>query len=305
MTKTRLLAIVMFVLVGLITGCSETKYVEVSQQAPAATEKGSFYIDMKARTQKVVLPLEGGYITGLMYLGTMKYEVKNIAEVNYVSSRQFFKVVPEVSADGKSVSLSFANTINNDKPQIILIMDDGEQYPVDQLALQLHSDDQVRYQANEWGFEYGHEERTYVKVIRNVAENTITFNVFFGCDKLVGLVEDADPSAVGGIAWQLEDGTIHPGTIMKNEFGSFYASATAPLVQQVPAPMYGEGPSTTGQLAVFSKSGLRIPFATWKTGFDWEYDWDSASSLTYMNPYWDQLGREGIMKFYVHLDSWD
>lgn len=287
------LVVVVVMMCGLVgCGSTETRYIEVPSEN--AAQKGTFEINTTTRTQKATLKLKDGFITGLQELGTMKYKPANVTMVMYVSDRQYHEVAPIVNQEGTELSVSFAGTVNNDDAQIIFLMDDGEQYPIDQRALQLRCNEQVRYSADDWGFTYGHQELTYISVVNN-GDGTITFDICFGCDKLIGLMEDVDPRTIGGIAWQLEsDGYLYPAMLKTNERGSYYASVTVPLVQIVQTGYYG-GPSTTGQLVVYSKSGLRVPFSNWKNGYDWEYYWDYPE-LEIFHPYWDAPGKEGIME---------
>ncbi len=294
-----LFMVAIILVASMMFGCgSDTEYVAVQSQQSVVAE-GDIAMNVQEKTQLLTLDLDSeGNIKGLQGLGTMKYKLSNVSDVILISDRQDQWTMPTMT-NGK-LTVTFKDVVNNDSPMIIFFMDDGEQYQVETRALTFHSTEPMRFFAREWGFEYGHEEETYVEVTRNFLEGTITFNIFFGCDKLVGLTEEVSPDGVG-IAWQLEGGSLHPTMLERNEYGSYYASITVPLVQD-PMANWWVGPSTLGRLVAYNKSGLRVPFATYATGFDWEY-YCNYRELEYMSPYYDVPGMEDYMKFYVSLSS--
>jgi|GEM_PF-3846748 len=293
--------LVMAMLFAILTACgsTETKYVYV-QDSQSVVSEGDFYIDVANKTQKVVLKLdEQGFIhQGLQGVGSMKYKLADVQNVLYTSDRQFKEALPIANAAEKNIVVSFVDVINNDMPRIIFHMKDGEAYQVETRTLTLHSSEPIRFLAREWGFEYGHAEETRIDVIKNT-DDTIDFNIFFGCDKLVGLTTDnVDPSSIGGVAWELENGAIYPATILQNSHGSYYASVTkVPLVQET-TQNYWQGLSTTGRLVIFSKSGLRITFKSYKDDFEWNYLY-KYPEVGYNTPYWDIEGKESYIKFYL------
>jgi hypothetical protein len=296
----------MVILFAVLTACgggTETKYVYM-QTAQSVVSEGDFYIDVANKTQKVVLKLdEQGFIhQGLQGIGSMKYKTTDVQSVLYESERQNIEVLPVENPAEKSVSMSFVGVVNNDKPRILFTMKDGEVYQLETRALTLHASEEIRFMSAEWGFVYGHSEQTNINVVRN-SDDTININIFWGCDKLVGLTSDnIELSSIGGVAWELEDGTLYTATILQNAYGSFYANVIGVPMTQENSQNYWQGSSTTGRLVIFSKDGTRIPFKGYNDNFEWNYDY-KYPELSYETPYWDIPGKESIMRFYIPIQS--
>ncbi|EKE12015.1 MAG: hypothetical protein ACD_14C00040G0001, partial [uncultured bacterium] len=184
------------------------------KQAQTVVSEGDILMDVAGRTQEFQLKVDGKSIMGLQGVGTKQYGIENVVNVMYISNRNFFQTMPSIDAKTGRLVLLFGGAVNNDYPSVVFFMDDGEQYQVETRALTFRSTEPIQFLAREYGFQYGHEEKTYVDVVKN-SDDTITFYVFFGCDKLVWLQEDVDADSMGGVAWELENKSLYVGSLEK------------------------------------------------------------------------------------------